>query len=190
MKSSKITNSKAALSKSRLKFWGRSTPSSPVAPGRNGTGAKVVSEDAPRVNGSIGVFAVTDDDIETRIHFQIKHWVKGRLRVVIPRLAHDEAYGERLQYQIMATSSAFSVRVNPTAQSLVIEYDPQEIEASDVLEHIVICIKDAAKPTEAIEKPAKQADDSEFKINYKKRLGLPAVAMALGVGTLLSLIHI
>ena len=151
---------------------------------RNGTGAKAVSEDAPKVNGSIGVFAVTDDDVETRIHFQIKHWVKGRLRVVIPRLAHDEAYGERLQYQIMATSSAFSVRVNPTAQSMVIEYDPQEIEASDVLEHIVICIKDAAKPTVAIEKPAKQPDDSEFKINYKKRLGLPAVAMALGVGTL------
>ena len=184
MKSSKITNSKAALSKSRLKFWGRSTPSSPAPSGRNGTGAKVVSEDAPRVDGSIGVFAVTDDDIETRIHFQIKHWVKGRLRIVIPRLAQDGDYAERLQYRIMATSSAFSVRVNPTAQSLVIQYDPEQLEAADVLDHIVICIKDAAKPVETLEKPVQQGDESEFKINYKRRLGLPAVALVLGVGTL------
>ena len=84
-----------------------------------------------------------------RVEFQIKHWVKGRLRIVIPRLAHDPAYGERLQYRIMATSSGFRVRVNPNSRSLVIEYDPDDHPAAEVLERITICIEDAARPETA-----------------------------------------
>ncbi len=141
----------------------------------------------PSVDGSIGVIGVTGSDGETRVHFQVKHWIKGRLRLVIPRLATDAEYSERLQYQIMASSSAFTVRINPKAQSLVVLYDPEEHEPSEVLEDVVICIRDAAAPTLVLDKPPVQVDESEFKINYKRRLGLPALALALGVGSVTGL---
>lgn len=176
----KVTTASATPWKSKLKFWDRSTPAS-----RNGSPGSPPA--TPRVDGAIGVFGVTGDDSGTRVHFQIKHWVKGRLRVIIPRLAHDPAYGERLQLRIMATSSAFTVRVNPTARSLVIEYDPEEFAAAQVLDEVVICIKEAAQPTRAVE-PSPAAAEPEFKINYVKRLGLPAAAMVLGVGTLTGLL--
>lgn len=180
MKSRETAKSQKKSSKSGWKFWERQ------APVGNSNGAKSETRSAaPKAGGLVGVVAYDESGTPTRIDFQVKHWVKGRLRLVIPRLSHDEVYGERLQYRILATSTAFSVRVNPTAQSVVIQYDPEEIEASQILEQIVICIKDAARPTVAIEKPSsEQLEEPEFKINYLKRLGLPAVALAMGVGTL------
>lgn len=143
-----------------------------------------VSPAVPTVNGTIGTVVSVGDDATTRVQFEIKHWVKGRLRIVIPRLSVDPEYKERLQYRISATNSAFTVRVSPAAQSLVIEYDPDEHKPDEMLESIVICIRDAAQPTMAIEKMPQESDESEFKINYRKRLGLPAVALVMGVGSL------
>jgi len=159
-------------------------PAAPAPVAKAGKAPPVV----PPTDGSIGVIGVTGEEGETRIHFQVRHWVKGRLRLVIPRLATDPDYGERLQVRIMATSSAFTVRINPSAQSLVVMYDPTQHEPSNLLEEIVVCIREAAAPTAALERPAPQADESEFKINYKRRLGLPALALVLGAGTMTGLV--
>jgi heavy metal translocating P-type ATPase len=168
--------------KSGLKRFSRQPAAS------NGAGAKASGPlVVPSTDGSIGVIGVTGADGETRVQFQVKHWIKGRLRLVIPRLASDPEYGERLQYRIMASSSAFTVRMNPKAQSLVVLYDPDARPASDVLENIVICIRDAAAPSLEVEQQPAQVDESEFKIDYKRRLGLPALALALGVGSVTGL---
>lgn len=196
MKSKDTENGEKKRSKSGWRFWERQASPAVVAVGGNGNGSgnspatkTETRAAAPKGIGLVGLVAYDEVGTPTRIEFQVKHWVKGRLRLVIPRLAHDEIYGERLQYRILATNSAFSVRVNPTAQSVVIQYDPEEVEASQILEQIVICIKDAAKPTEAIEKASgAEGVESEFKINYLKRLGLPAVALVMGVSTLTGLL--
>lgn len=186
MTTSKTKTNAAKETRTRLKaglnFLSRKpAPSNGVTPKAAGPIA------VPTVDGSIGVLGVTGADGETRVHFQVKHWIKGRLRLVIPRLATDPEYGERLQYQIMASSSAFTVRINPKAQSLVVVYDPNEREASEVLEDVVIRIRDAAAPVMALEKLPVQVDESEFKIDYKRRLGLPALALALGIGSVTGL---
>ena len=49
--------------------------------------------------------------------------------------------GDRLQYLIVGTSSAFSVRVNTKAQTLVIRYDPENVDPAEFLQEIVICVK-------------------------------------------------
>ncbi len=176
--------------KSGLKFLNRKSTGSNGAGNRvNGANGKTTGPVVvPSVDGAIGVFGVTGADGETRVHFQVKHWIKGRLRLVIPRLAIDPEYSERLQYRIMATSEAFTVRVNPKAQSLVVIYDPEQHDPSMVLEEIVICIKDAAAPTMELEKPPLQVAEGEFQIDYKRRLGLPLVALVMGVSTLTGVI--
>ncbi|MCB0204671.1 MAG: heavy metal translocating P-type ATPase [Anaerolineae bacterium] len=169
--------------KTGWKLWNRTKRSRKQKRPANGTVVAV-----PSVNGTIGTVVSVGEETTMRVQFQIKHWVKGRLRIVIPRLSTDPEYKERLQYRVMATSSAFTVRINSAAESLVVEYDPDEYEPTEMLDEIVICIRDAAHPTMAIEKPKQQDDESEFKINYRKRLGLPAVAFVLGVGTLTGMV--
>ncbi|MFN8464857.1 MAG: heavy metal translocating P-type ATPase [Caldilineaceae bacterium] len=141
------------------------------------------AEAAQSVNGTLRLVRSDAGDTIERVDFQIKHWVKGRLRIVVPRIGHDPEYGERLQYTIMATSSAFRVRVNPNSRSLVIEYDPEEHPASEVLERIAICIEDAAKPETGLEKAGPKAPEV-FEINYVKRLALPGIGLAMAIGTM------
>ncbi|HNS02913.1 MAG TPA: heavy metal translocating P-type ATPase, partial [Anaerolineae bacterium] len=184
-RSNKAQETRTAV-KSGLRFLNRKSAqgANGKSNGANGKAPIVI----PSVDGSIGVIGVTATDGETQIHFQVKHWVKGRLRLVIPRLATDPEYGERLQYRIMATSEAFTVRINPKAQSLVVIYDPTQHDPPTVLEQVVISIKDAAAPAVMLEKAPVQVDESEFRIDYKRRLGLPALALVLGAGTLTGVI--
>ena len=190
-----VGNGKGSPTGPGWKFWNRkqaqdqpngqakqTAPTGSAAPG-----APLAPATAPvtqSVNGTLRIVTSDDGASVERVEFQIKHWVKGRLRIVVPRLAHDAAYGERLHYRIMATSSAFRVRVNPGSRSIVIEYDPAENPASELLERIAICIEDAAKPETALEPSAKKAPEEEFEINYAKRLALPGLSLAMAVGTM------
>ncbi|MCO5186026.1 MAG: heavy metal translocating P-type ATPase [Anaerolineae bacterium] len=155
------------------KFWQRAQTPAPKA---NGTAQKA------SVKGSVALVTTTDGDQTTQIQFQIKHWVRGRLRLSIPRLVYDTEYGDRLQYLIVGTSSAFSVRVNTKAQTLVIRYDPENVDPAEFLQEIVICVKNASKPEAALAKYKEEPEEVE-QINYLKRLGLPGVGLALVLGT-------
>ncbi|MCA9952054.1 MAG: heavy metal translocating P-type ATPase [Anaerolineales bacterium] len=156
------------------KFWQRKR--SP-APNANGA-AKPAS-----VKGSVALVTADGSGQTTQIHFQIKHWVRGRLRLVIPRLVYDPDYGERLQYLIIGSSSAFSVRVNSKAQTLVIRYDPEFVDAATFLDEVVICVQNAAKPEVSIKPVDSQEVEEIEQINYLKRLGMPGVTLALAVST-------
>jgi hypothetical protein len=87
----------------------------------------------------MGMVIAADGEPGSRIQFEIKHWVKGRLRIRIPRLAVDEVYHERLRYEIRATNPSYRARVNPRAKSLIVEYDPEAYLGSDVLEQVIVC---------------------------------------------------
>lgn len=175
---SAASNGKGASTRPGWKFWEREPAKSqsprPAAPPS--------TPSAQTVNGSYSIVTTQGSVRLTRVEFEIKHWVKGRLRIMIPRLAHDPDYGGRLHYRISATSSGFRVRVNPSSRSLVIEYDPNDHPAADVLEHITICIEDAACPEATIEGPAPAQQESEFEISYARRLALPGLGLAMVVG--------
>ncbi|MFN8496947.1 MAG: heavy metal translocating P-type ATPase [Anaerolineae bacterium] len=174
-KSSKLRHfgtGKALLSTSGKKLFGRSNPTSEkvaalpvVLPADN-------SRDALVVNGAGA----------TRVEFEIKHWVNGRLRVAVPRVARDKEYAERLQYRVAVVGFARNVRVTPSSQSLVVEYDAKQYAEPDVLDWVTTAIQDADQPDMMLELMPKPADEGEFKINYVKRLALPGAALALSVG--------
>lgn len=155
------------------KFWQRSQAPAPKANN---------SKQKASVKGSVALVTTSDGDQTTQMQFQVKHWVRGRLRLSIPRLVFDAEYGERLQYLIIGTSSAFSVRVNTKAQTLVIRYDPEDVDPAEFLQEIVICVRNASKPTVALEKYKEEPEEIE-QINYLRRLGLPGVGLALTLGT-------
>lgn len=138
----------------------------------------------PSVVGSVGTIVASDGVVTTRVEFKIQHWVKGRLRILIPRLAEDEIYSERLRYEISSTNSGFTVRINPKAKSLVIEYDPAKAQAEDVLDQIIVCIKSAAKPGVMSMEPLPEEPKADaHEINYVNRLGLAGLSLAMVAGT-------
>lgn len=170
-------NGKGTSTRPGWKFWQRE-------PARKEAQSQTALP-APRsqtVNGHYTIVTSGDGASVTLVDYEVKHWVKGRLRIMIPRLAHDPEYVERLHYRISATSSSFRVRVNPGSRSLVIEYDPNDHPAPDVLARITICIEDAARPEAEIVGPAPAEPDEEFEINFAKRLALPGIGLAMAVG--------
>ncbi|MFN8474227.1 MAG: heavy metal translocating P-type ATPase [Anaerolineae bacterium] len=173
-KSSKLLDfgtSKALLSTSGKRLLGRS----------NVTSEKVAA--APLATQST---AIVNGASPARVPFEIKHWVNGRLRVAVPRVARDKEYAERLQYRVAVIGFATNVRVTPSSQSLVVEYDAKQHAEPDVLNWVTTAIQDADQPDPMLELMPKQ-EEGEFKINYVKRLALPGAALAMGLGTLVGI---
>lgn len=167
-----------SLTLSGWKFWAR-----PLAKGSE-TGQPVSEATAKRAPGAL---TSGETGAAHRVEFKIKHWIDGRLRVVIPRLGRDKAYAERLAYRVTIAGFASRVRVTPKSRSLVVEYDATRYDEPDILELVTLCIQDADRPDMMLELPPPEAEEAEFKINYVKRLGLPAVAMGLTLGTFVGL---
>lgn len=191
--SSNRTNSQSSSGWGAWKFWQRSSTPAPTDSAPPVLGAPHAITGHAGVTGSIQQLAAHDGTLTTRVEFRIEHWLKGRLRITIPRLATDSAYGERLSYRIMASTSAFRVRVNPKASSLVIMYDPGAGAASDVLAQVSICIQEASSADAAIV-PARETEPTDAakkpeieQINYVKRLGLPALGLGMSVGAVAGL---
>jgi hypothetical protein len=70
-----------------------------------------------------------------RRHVRVKHHIPGRIRVVFdPSLLTVPEIQVALQSQGSLPSGVFSVRVNPIARSVVIEYDPIRIDPGQLEE--------------------------------------------------------
>ena len=115
--------------------------------------------------------------------FRIGHRIGGRVRITIPRLGRDRAYAERLVGHLAATGLGLEVRVNPGARTLVLAYDRRQHQEAEILAWVAGAIQAAADP-DLVPLPSAEAPEAVGRISYGKRLGLPAVAMALAVGTL------
>ena len=117
------------------------------------------------------------------VGFRIGHRIGGRVRITIPRLGRDRAYAERLVGHLAATGLGLEVRVNPGARTLVLAYDRRQHQEAEILAGVAGAIQ-AAADLDLAPLPSAEAPEAAGRISYGKRLGLPAVAMALAVGTL------
>ncbi|WP_434221882.1 HMA2 domain-containing protein [Limnospira platensis CENA597] len=83
--------------------------------------------------------------------YTIVHSIPGRLRLRIPRLMTDVLYAKRLEKLLSDEQRVKSVRINRTAASLIIQYDPagvSELELGMYLVSILELAETTAKPDE------------------------------------------
>lgn len=78
-----------------------------------------------------------------RIAYSIAHTIPGRVRFRIPRLAKDLEYADKLKLAIESDSRTTSVRINPTAASIVINYQRGAISERQMRSHLVNLIQTA-----------------------------------------------
>lgn len=132
------------------------------------------------------------------VMYELVHWISGRIRLRIPRLAYDAKFAQRLSETVMSLPGLKEARISATSASLVVTYrvDPVDTarrgpHAADqaVLPPLLECIRSAADAdVMAIATPAPAAARTKLPgdgpINYVDRLGLPALGIALSAGVL------
>ncbi|MDZ8227898.1 HMA2 domain-containing protein [Nostoc sp. ChiVER01] len=65
-----------------------------------------------------------------KIDYSIVHQIPGRIRLNVPKIAQDRAYGRRLERIVKTDAQVTSVRVNFGAASIAIAYQSREIPLS------------------------------------------------------------
>lgn len=111
--------------------------------------------------------------------YQILHSIEGRWRVKIPRLGYDPEYAANLTAILQDSNFILHVRCNQAAESLIIEYNPQEISPEQLQEYILLSIEEADRGDLATVKAGIETPSHE--INYWKRLGIPAASLVLAL---------
>ena len=144
--------------------------------------------------------------VQSTVQYEVVHWINGRIRLRIPRLVHDRAFGQRLCDEVASLPRIRQVRVNPSSASLVVTYQPEptragrngEVRHADrsILPQLLECLRRAAggDPVPATARTQTAAVGAGVKtaaadgsINYVDRLGLPVLGIALSAGALAGL---
>ena len=106
-----------------------------------------------------GIEASTDQP--EKVDYKVVHEIVGRIRIRIPRLAVDPAYAARLQQSVKSIDSVTSVRINPLASSMIVQYRASAV-SNAIQEHLFACIQQAGDvgesakftpPTQPVFKP-------------------------------------
>ncbi len=88
-----------------------------------------------------------------KINYQVVYTNIGRIRIKIPRLRFDSQYATKLKQLVESLQFVTSVRINPIATSIIVEYNAPVATESAVQEHLLFCIQQAA-PTQKHPEPA------------------------------------
>lgn len=128
------------------------------------------------------------------VYYQIAHWVPGRFRLWIPRLAYDLEYSIQLQHLLETEFRDFiiSVRINTSARSVIVEYDSENSAAKiSTLKQRIATVLQAALYVDTSELSTsvneEQSDSEIDEINYLERLGLPVLSLGLALGAMFKL---
>ncbi len=154
--------------------------------------------------GSNGSTAANVDTIRSKsavvqpVAFEIAHQLNGRLRLRIPRLAHDQAFARRLAAAVTALPGVTRARVSPQSRSLVVHYEKRPFRPSRnghqesshvfILAELVNALQTAAGDKTERDLTTPKTDKIDFgRINYLQRLGLPVLGLGLGAGVVAGL---
>ncbi|XWK86185.1 MAG: hypothetical protein U7127_18415 [Phormidium sp.] len=67
--------------------------------------------------------SVMTKEVQEKLNYRVVHAIPGRIRIRIPRLVDDAEYANKIKNLIAALDFVSYVRINPTASSLVVEYN-------------------------------------------------------------------
>lgn len=135
----------------------------------------------PEVVGSSFGYAET-------VHYQVVHWIPGRFRIRIPRLANDEEYACQLKYVLSDLRFVTDVQVNSASKCVVVNYDhqPTAVAIATVQEKLFSAIQ-AAPVVEVPQGWTGEEEKANNEVDFVERLGFPAAGLALSLGAMAGL---
>ena len=90
-----------------------------------------------------------------KIAYSVVHAIPGRIRLNVPRIAKDRAYGRRLERLLKSDAQVTSARINYSAASVAIAYQSSEISLAhwENLMELALQTRPATIPIQTIEQP-------------------------------------
>ncbi|MDJ0508023.1 MAG: metal ABC transporter ATPase [Crocosphaera sp.] len=76
-------------------------------------------------DNSVATTGAMNANEESESEYTIVHSIPGRIRIKVPRLAEDQEFAQRLQQLLNEDNYVIQVRLNPSAASVIINYDGQ-----------------------------------------------------------------
>jgi heavy metal translocating P-type ATPase len=123
------------------------------------------------------------------IPYQVVHWMPGRFRIRIARLAHDEEYGGKLKYLVDSLNFVTSTRINPMAGALVVEYrhEVSAVAIATIEEKLFSVIQSAyfAEVDSALVAANSDEKKANNEVDFVERLGFPVAGLVLSLGAML-----
>ncbi len=128
-------------------------------------------------------------DTHHTVGYEIVHQTPWRIRLKIPRLVEDANYTHRLVTLINAIKGVSAVRINPKARSLAVEFEFATSEQAATARQCLFEAIDRALQVDevflSVSNPQSVSPAHEEQDWH--RLGLPALGLVLGLGTLVGL---
>ncbi|TBR60666.1 hypothetical protein B4U84_07375 [Westiellopsis prolifica IICB1] len=81
-----------------------------------------------------------------KITYNIVHAIPGRIRMSLPKLAHDQDYAKRLERLLKADPQVTNVRINCDAASVAIAYQPNNIKVSRWIDLMQLAQQETTAP--------------------------------------------
>lgn len=130
-----------------------------------------------------------------KIDYSVVHAINGRIRLNVPKIAVDRAYGRRLERLVKSDAQVTSVRVNFDAASIAIAYQQSEIPLSHWVSLIELALETnpPAYQQEEISQTAEitettTANQTNLKVSQSTELSSlwtnlkpPAMSFSLGI---------
>ncbi len=113
------------------------------------------------------------------IDYQVVHTTVGRFRIRVARLASDSEYAIKLNWLVESLNFVTSVRINPAASSIIVNYEASIVSSPIVQENLFTAIQQAI----TIEVPLGAiSTKTEFSSEIKwERVGLPVLSLGLAL---------
>ncbi|MCA1994762.1 MAG: hypothetical protein LDL41_22345, partial [Coleofasciculus sp. S288] len=139
---------------------------------------------ASELNGKSTTF-VGDNQPETghsEVAYKVVHEIPGRIRFRVPQLTTDPEYAQRLTVLTQTDANVTDVRVNTTAGSMAVSYDPGFISDTTMRSHLTNLIQSASRPDILIDlKAASNQEEPEQESNSLTGLALPALSATVAL---------
>ncbi|MEC4814854.1 MAG: hypothetical protein SAK29_16470 [Scytonema sp. PMC 1069.18] len=95
-----------------------------------------------------------------KIDYQVVHAIAGRIRMKVPYLKRDPDYADRLQRLMKSISTVTDVRMNSANASIVVQYNPGEIDNKALQGKLVTFIQQADTVEEPVPSSPKSPEPS------------------------------
>ncbi|MCP6762410.1 MAG: hypothetical protein NHB32_27495 [Fischerella sp. CENA71] len=103
-----------------------------------------------------------------KITYNIVHAIPGRIRMSVPKLAHDRNYAKRLERLLAADPQVTNVRLNCDAASVAIAYQPKNIKASRWIDLMQLAQEETTVPPHVIHKDVVTHRHSDVQMQAEK----------------------
>jgi heavy metal translocating P-type ATPase len=122
------------------------------------------------------------------VYYEVAHWVPGRFRIRVPRLADDEEFPCKLKWAVEALKFVTEVQINPAARSLIVNYNhqPNAVAIATVQEQLFVAIQ-AAPEAEVPAGWTGEEEKANNEVDFVERLGLPVAGLVLSLGAMAGL---